>query len=51
MEKAWDLTKGQHSVLKNEANAQVPELQFVDWPLEPGSRSESITIDSHVKTL
>jgi len=36
-------------VLKNEANVEVSELQFVEWPLESGSRSKSITIDSHVK--
>ena len=36
--------------LKNEANAEVPKkLQFLEWPLEAGSKSESIPMDPLVK--
>lgn len=33
-------------MLKNEVNTK---LQFLSWPLEAGSKIESILIDSHVE--
>ena len=36
------------SEAKNKAKAEVPK-KFSEWPLEAGSKSESIPIHSHVK--
>lgn len=42
------ITKRQPPGVMSEANA---EVQFVEWPLEAGSRSDSIPTDPHVKML
>ncbi|MDF4311626.1 hypothetical protein P3389_34060, partial [Vibrio parahaemolyticus] len=43
-------TKLQPQGLKNKANTEkCQKLQFFEWPLEAGSRSESIYIDPRVK--
>ena len=41
--------KQQSPRLYNEANVEVPKLQFIDCPLEADSKSQSIPIDPHVK--
>ncbi len=35
--------------LKNAANTKCQKLHFLDWPLDAGSKSESILIETHIK--
>lgn len=48
---SWIKTKQQPLVLSNEAIVECQKLQFIELPLEAGSKRESIPIDAHVKML